>query len=48
MKAFKVAEVGVMVSSEVGLVYLTQRWLADEPMQFVSRAARNPLFKLDD
>ena len=48
VKDFKVAEVGVMVNSESsGLVYLTKRWLADEPLKFVSRARRNPLFKQD-
>lgn len=49
VKAFKVDEAGVMVSLVgTGMVYLTKQWLADEPLQFVSRAKRNPLFKLDD
>ncbi|KAG1647877.1 DNA topoisomerase 4 subunit A [Nymphon striatum] len=49
VKAFKVDEAGVMVSLVgTGMVYLTKQWLADEPLQFVSRAKRNLLFKLDD
>ena len=48
VKDFKVAEIGVMLkSADFGLVYLTKRWLEEEPLKFVSRAQRNPLFKQD-
>lgn len=48
VKIFKVAEVGIMLkSASIGLVYLTMRWLEEEPLKFVSRAERNPLFKQD-
>lgn len=48
VKDFKVAEVGVMVKAPAGLVYLTQKWLSADPLTFVSRGKRKPLFKQDD
>lgn len=46
-KDFKVAEVGVMVKAPAGLVYLTQKWLNEGALTFVSRGKRKPLFDLD-
>lgn len=46
VKDFKVAEVGIMLKdTPAGFVYLTNKWLKDDPLRFVSRAKRNPLFK---
>jgi len=45
VKAFKVAEIGVMVKAPTGLVYMTQKWLKEDPLRFVSRGKRKPLFK---
>lgn len=46
-KDFKVAEIGVMVKTSAGLVYLTQKWLSEGALTFVSRGKRKPLFELD-
>lgn len=46
VKAFKIAEVGVLLkSTPSGLVCLTQKWLKECPLRFVSRAKRSPLLK---
>jgi hypothetical protein len=43
---FKVAEIGVMVKAATArLVYLTQKGLKEDPLRFVSRGKRKPLFK---
>ncbi|GEM_PF-1553327 len=47
VKAFKVAEIGIMVKVPTGLVYLTQKWLKEDPLMFVSRGKRKPLFKMN-
>jgi hypothetical protein len=48
VKAFKVAEVGVLLkSTPSGLVYLTRKWLKEDPLRFVSRAKRSALLKQD-
>jgi hypothetical protein len=46
VKDFKVAEVGIMLKdTPTGFVYLTTKWLKEDPIAFVSRGKRKPLFK---